>query len=181
MDEGIRSAFHQSEITDITLACILVECYGADSRRAGTERNTQHLQISLQLSALSWSSVLHDVHIIEANLFAQHRDAEVSLVYLGTCTFRESHAHGALLLAGHQLPLSEAGENLIYVKTVPVDTGCRELSAAAGHLPFGGITPVDYGYSLILCHITRNNNLLLSCFQLVPHRWSRYPRRCSRG
>ena len=180
MHESIGGALDYAEVAYIALAGIFVERDGTDCGGTGAEGDAQHLQIALQLPAFAGSSVLHYVHIIEFNLLAEHGHAEISLVQLGTRPLGEGDAHRILLLASHELPAPETGENLVDIELVAIDAGCDELSATASHLPLGGIAAVDYGYSLVLCHLIRNNNLLLSYSRPAPLRWSLCPRRCSR-
>ena len=181
MHERIRRALDNAEVPDIALAGVFVECDGTYGGRAGAEGDAQHLQIALELAALAGSTVLHDIDVVEMHLLAQHGDAEIGLVHLRARALGESHAHGVLLLACHQLPLAEAGEKLVNIILVAVDARSGEFPAAARHLPFGGIAAVDNGYGLVLCHITRNNTLLLIELPPAPRRWSRYRRRCSSG
>ena len=151
-DKSIRREFHIVQSPQIVLAGVFVERHGGDEGAAGGVRDAQHLEIALQEAGLARRAVLHDVHEIELDFLAQHADGEVGLVHLGLGALRERDPHRIRLPHRHELPVAEAGEDLIDVVTELVDAGGGELAAPASHLPLGRITAVDDGDGLVSGH-----------------------------
>ena len=150
--KGVRSQLHIIHAAEIALAGIFVEGHGGDERAAGGVRDTQHFEIALQEARLTGGAVLHDVHEIELDLLAQDADGEVRLVHLGLRSLGERNPHRIGFPHRDELPVAETGEDFIDIVLELVNPGSGEFPAPARHLPLGGVTSIDDGYTLVLRH-----------------------------
>ena len=85
-------------------------------------RHTYHLKISLHEAVLTRSAVLHDVGIIELDLFSSNNSREISLVNLRTLVLGQHYPHRVLLPVSCHRPFAEAGKNFINIVSRSVDT-----------------------------------------------------------
>ena len=80
----VGGTFDHVEVADLTLAGEFVKGDRADLRTAGAERDAQHFEVALHLTALARGTVLDDVGVVEAHLAAEHANGKFVLVNFRT-------------------------------------------------------------------------------------------------